>query len=611
MITRKIGKILRGKATPMQLMLACILGSMIGFVPSFATGPGLTIALLLLLLVLNANIGLALLTAIVAKLLSLLLMPVSFAIGRVLLDGPTEGLFRPMINAPVLALFGFEYYATSGGMVLGLIVGIVLGLTVISGVQRFRGRMAQLESGSERYQKFAQKKSVKALTWIFFGGGHGKLTYQDLLERKRGLPIRIPGVIVAAVLVIGVFVLLQVARGPILTGALKRGLEQANGATVDINAANIDLGEGRLTVTGLAMADPNALDRDLLNAATVEADIAASDLLRKRVRLDRVVISEALTGTLRVTPGKLVARPPSPLPDVGDVIGKLPEEGSIEDYIAYAEQWKRRLAQVRQWIEKIAGGADAEDDESLNDWLARRIEESGYARVKALHLIEDAPTFTISELVAEGVRAERLEGEIFDVNGQHLSTHPHLLNETPRITVSSRSGRIGGELALGDRTGGANAIAFTYKELAVDDVAGAISVGGVKPIEGGEIDLELAGSWSRHGVGFIDLPLSVTLRNTTLQVPGAGSQHVDQFVLPIGLRGPIDDPRIRVDDDILADALMQAGANELAGKLQEEADELIGDLGDKVGEELGDQVGEQIGGALKGLLGGDKKDDSE
>ena len=58
------------------------------------------------------------LVLLAAKILSLALMPVSFALGRVLLDGPTSGLFSAMINAPVLALFGFEYYAVTGGLVL-------------------------------------------------------------------------------------------------------------------------------------------------------------------------------------------------------------------------------------------------------------------------------------------------------------------------------------------------------------------------------------------------------------------------------------------------------------------------------------------------------------
>jgi uncharacterized protein (TIGR03546 family) len=118
MITRKIGKLFRGKSTPFQVYAACILGSMIAFVPGLTQAPGLLLALILCLVVLNANLGVAAIVGIGAKILSLLLTPVSFAAGRVLLHGPTEGLFKTMVNAPVLAYFGFEYYTVTGGLVL-------------------------------------------------------------------------------------------------------------------------------------------------------------------------------------------------------------------------------------------------------------------------------------------------------------------------------------------------------------------------------------------------------------------------------------------------------------------------------------------------------------
>ena len=56
---RSIGKIIRGNATPLQLSMACVLGSMIGFVPGFVQGPGAIVVLLLLLVILNANLALA------------------------------------------------------------------------------------------------------------------------------------------------------------------------------------------------------------------------------------------------------------------------------------------------------------------------------------------------------------------------------------------------------------------------------------------------------------------------------------------------------------------------------------------------------------------------
>ena len=108
MITRKISAVIRGKATPFQITAACLLGSMLGFVPTFATARGLMIALLLLLLILNANLLIATTAAAIAKSISLLIAPVTFAVGRFLLDGPTEGLFRSAVNAPIFALFGFE-----------------------------------------------------------------------------------------------------------------------------------------------------------------------------------------------------------------------------------------------------------------------------------------------------------------------------------------------------------------------------------------------------------------------------------------------------------------------------------------------------------------------
>jgi hypothetical protein len=47
MITRTVGRILRGKATPFQLFTACVLGAMLGFIPGFAQAPGLMIAVML------------------------------------------------------------------------------------------------------------------------------------------------------------------------------------------------------------------------------------------------------------------------------------------------------------------------------------------------------------------------------------------------------------------------------------------------------------------------------------------------------------------------------------------------------------------------------------
>ncbi len=117
MITRKIGKIVCGSATPAQLMLACVLGAMLGFMPGFWQAAGVIVLLTILLVLLNANLMLAAVVGLLAKAASVALLPVSFMAGRVLLDGPTQPIFKWAINTPVLALFGFEFYVTTGGLV--------------------------------------------------------------------------------------------------------------------------------------------------------------------------------------------------------------------------------------------------------------------------------------------------------------------------------------------------------------------------------------------------------------------------------------------------------------------------------------------------------------
>lgn len=607
MLMRSVGRIFRGRATPFQIIAASILGAMIGFVPGWSQGPGLLVALVLALILLNANLGIAALVAGVAKLLSLALTPVSFMVGRALLDGPTRPLFAWAINAPVLALFGFDHYVTTGGALLGILAGLAFGVGIVWLVMSFRRRMAGLEENSAAFKKYAGTWWAKTLAFLFVGGGHGKATYSQLLEKRFGNPIRPLGVVVV-LLAFGLLWILQAfASGPIMTAALVRGLERANGATVDIDNAEVDFRAGRLTMTGLAMADPNDLATDIFRAVSLEADISGADLLRKRVGLDTLVVNEASSGATRRYPGRLVGPPPTPAP----APPAEPQEKTIEDYIQQAKVWKERLAQVREWLETVSG--DAEDvpeaeRETLRERLEREVREKGYRNVRADHLIEGAPTFLIRSLTAQGVTSEQLQGEILDVEGENISTQPGLVDGAARLQVRSRSGAIEADIVLdpGAETGAKAGLHVAYRGLPADVVGAALAVGGQAPIQGGTIDAELTGGWHRGRVGYIDLPLSVTLHDTTLSVPGvagAGSAKVDRFTLPIGLRGPIDNPRIFVDDDLLADALVQAGAGKLVEKGREEAEKAI----EKATGGALDKIGGS--GGLGKLLGGEKKDD--
>ena len=624
MITRQLGSILRGKATPFQLVAACVLGAMIGFAPGFLQAPALWTLLVGALLVVNANLGLAGLVGAGAGLLSLVAAPLSFQVGRLLLDGPMSVVARGIVNARVLAWCGMEYYAVAGGQALAIVIGALLGLVIARSVTGFRRRMLAAKDNPTRWRELAQKPGAKLAIWLFFGGT-GKQGWEDKLAKKVGNPVRVWGAALMLIVLIGGWLSYGAFAGPLARRGLKVSLEEANGATVDVGPIALDLGQGRFSVADLALADPNELGRDLFRAALLEADVDEADILRRRVHVARLVIKDAKSGEPRAKPGVRVA--PKAAEVYEEARRELPDPSdlSIEQVLEEYETWKARLAQTRRWIDRLSGkpsdggaeGAEGDGRETLAERLAREVRDKGWLRVEAAHLRNEAPTFRLTELSIEGLGLSWMPGRVFDVRGNELSTHPALVDGPPRLEIASRDGAIQllVDLAPVSRAGGDGALKLVWKGLDVDAVMGMLKLPGPAPMQGGTLDLELDGSWLGGRIGEIDLPLRATFRGTTVAIKGLEPTQIDQLVIPIGLKGPIDSPAIQFDSSRFADALADAGKAELSRRLREGLEEKVGEkleeLGEKAGVELPDDVLKKAkqdpAGVLEGVLGGKKK----
>lgn len=284
---------------------------------------------------------------------------------------------------------------------------------------------------------------------------------------------------------------------------------------------------------------------------------------------------------------------------------------SLEDYLQDAGVWKERLTQTRRWLEKLSGPAEEaasspEDPEgagikteTLEERLRRQVEELGYHRVKAEHRVQQSPTFTVTELVAEQVKVAQLPEETLNIVGRHLSTHPALLNETPELKITSSANTLGFSTQLG-QFGAApthNTLAFHYHGLPTDTVARELKLAGGQPLSGGTIDLDAEGTWTTADGVSVNLPLQATLHQVTLAMAGMQPTQVEQLEIPIGIEGPLDRPRIRIDDQGLTKALAQAGVQRAKAELQSKAEE-------ELKKQAGDQLGEQGGQLLRGILGG-------
>ncbi len=591
LISRRIGSMLRGNATPRQVLLATVLGGLLGFVPGFflpgdlgggfAQAPGLILSLLCLALVLNANLGVFGLTTLVAKLLSLLLLPASFAVGRFLLEGPMAGAFAWLINAPFTAWFGLEHYATSGGLVLGLLFGGVGGMLLNRLIRQVRVRMAGVEERSERYQNFSKKGWVKLLTWLLLGSGKGKRTWAELAtSTKKGSPVRILGVLVVVVLGASLWVFQQWFSTPILTSNLQSGLAAINGATVDVGRAQLALDAGELRIENLAIADQKALGQDLFAAEALVARIDTTELLRRRFVIDELRASNARSGAPRSTPGvKLPKAEPPPLPPAPA------GTKTIEDYLADFEYYKQRFDQVRQWLEEFAGedagsaGTPPTPQEVEQD-RERQLAEVGLAHVVASHLLEGAPRVLIRRIDIEGI-AISIDGkqDLLDLRGRMLSTAPGLVAETMSLGLTAQSDAMQFTFTGSSVAQPGIGFQFGLKSLAVDQVFGKLKIAGAAPLRGGTIDLSAAGRFTRAEGGLaVDLPVQARLVDTVFALAGAKETKVEELLLPIGLRGPLRRPSVSLDDQALQDALLKAGKQELANFVKGKAGKLLGGL---------------------------------
>ena len=599
---RKIGTVLRGKATPLQVMMAAVLGSLLGFVPGFflpgdlgggfMQAPGLILVLLCVVLVVNANLAMFGLATLIAKLVSLPLLPVSYALGRFLLDGPLQGLYRFLVNAKVTAWFGLEYYATAGGVLLGLVFGVLAGIGFNRTIHSIRTRMASVEENSAGYQKYASKWWVRMFAWILLGKGKGKQSWKDLAEqRKVGMPVRITGIAIVAVFIASLVVFQQWFSTPILTQNVRRGLEAVNGATVDVERASVEFGSGTMTIKGLAIADSKNLQKDLLAADELIATIDTGKLLQRRFEIAEIRSTSARGGTPRQTPGVLLPKPEEPAPPPPPAGTK-----TVEDWLKDFEVYKQRFEQARDWIEVLTGGdeepgTDKTPEQREAEQEADRKEQEavvGITGVRANHLFDAAPRVLIRKIDIEGI-GYSIDGaaDKLDLRMRNVSDQPTVVVEPMSVQITSQSGKLE-NVKLSRKTAANPRVGFDFamRRLAIDEIFGKLKIDGAPPLRGGTMDITTSGSLgqSRGQAMTLDLPLQVTMKDTTFALAGAKETKVDSLVLPVGLRGPVTSPSVSLDDKALQDALLAAGQKELANFVQGQAGKLLGGLpGDLTG----------------------------
>jgi uncharacterized protein (TIGR03546 family) len=617
-IIRRAGKLIRGGAGTPQIVLGAVLGALLGMNPHFN---GSALLGILLLLILNANLGVAILGFLAGKILCLLLAPVTFEIGFAIIHRiGLEGLFRWIYDTPGLALLNLDNYCLVGGIPLAILLGLVGGGLLAGVITRFRRAMVSSLEKSDRTRRMGENPAVRFLAWVVFGKQKG--TFKEMLEKRHPL-LRRSGLIFVAVVVAAVVVFELVYLDRLAYRAIKQGLENANGAQVDIAEVEISLTGAKLRMAGVQVTDPQRPTHNLVQVDQLVSDLSIRDLLRRRLVIREAVVDRMDFDVQRESPGEVFrpAPPPQPQPP-----------RSIEEYLRQAEKYLEYLRRLREYLEKRRQQQQREPQEEPTtrpeedlplpdpnlmppppqEDLREQADYYGYFALSAAELLTDHPRVTVRSLRVESLPVQQ---QRYTLIGRELSDQPELNERPMEISLENDAGRRAAMKIDFSYPGSQHKLDVAWPNQPLDPNWLTAQV--PLEIESAVVDVEAHGAMNyqhmlvpvvlhlrelkasaRQGEGLLGLDAQ-----TTRQI----LEKIQKLDVAMVLYGAPDAPQVRIDETTTL-ASLKAEAQR-AGL--EAASRLVGEQLEKSGlsEKLpGDLKNLNPGDMLKGL--GDRKPDA-
>jgi hypothetical protein len=581
MFSTALRQFLRGGLAPGHVYASILLGGLLGLIPAYGASPGLLAMLILAWAVLRVNGGLLALSGLVAKALLLLALPLATQLGRMVLEGPAGGMVQSLARAPVLAWFGLERYDLIGALTLGLPLLIALAFVTNQAVQRLR-RLARSGTQSPAFEALASGRLGRFSLVLLLGPGAREALQRALYEAP-GL-LRWKGVAFGLAALAALLPLLTQGLQGLAETQLRPTLERLHGATVDLEAVTFEALSGSLTLRGLALADPDALEKNLFEAETLRLELALLPLLAKRIELKDVALAAPRVGYPRATPGvrlgPLLTPPPVPLPS-GQNLGA---------YVENAEVWLERLRRLQEWLarwERGARPAPAPGTPAYDEWLAARLAEEGYGA--AVHpLIADAYWgLRVERAELEGIALAALDGAEVDLLLSEIADQPRRTGLAPRLSLRSALYGLELDLALHGLVASApHTLAFSAEGIPLAPVLAALRPEFRRLASGGTVALSLEGTFETARSEGLELTFTAFLEALTLKLQGK-NVPVDAFEVSARLHGALAQPRIDLDN-----AALQRQLRNLAEGAAKEA----------VQNEIETRVRRSLGTKLKGLL---------
>jgi hypothetical protein len=520
------------------LALAIVLGTLAGFV----TGWNLSLAVVLLAFVMLNVRGKTFACAwAAAGAASWLGSQWTVGLGRLLLDEtPLGGAIGALGDGVWIAMFDWDRYDLAGGACLALLLSIPA------------AKLAAVLARRSAAGAAPQSREAWIRPWGYLTGSLGLVAFAaapwwlgpKLVERE-----------------------------------MLRQLSAANGAAVEAAAVRLSLWTGELEIDDLQLVDPHRFDRDRLRIGRVSACLEPGELVRGRLKTDKLLLSQIGADVARrqaEARTQSVANRLARRTDFRSVAGQLggPEvrptsaELELDGYLRNWPEFRDQLA----WLGRLVDGIE-------------QLATCDGARGARSDLGRPRPRVQVAQLRADDLAYAWGLGRNAMLEISQLSSNPALTQASAKleITAPEFSTEISAELDL-RQPGGHHALRCATYDLQLADLTEPNPANQSLVVSEGKIDLQGEGWLGRDG---LELQLHVEAKPLDVRVAsharlaGLEAEIWDQGLRRLGglrveakLAGPWTAPVLSLDRQRFVEQfkhqLRAAGEHQLVRAVEEQ-----------------------------------------
>ena len=520
---RKFIAVFRGDVSPTFIFLSVALGFWFGLTPGWS---GVHVALLVVALVLNIHAGTFILLAGLGKALCYAAAPLLYHAGC-WSQAHLGGLFDGLASLPIVGITDFDRCAVAGATVLGPTVGLVAGFLLARGVLTFRRLWLKLDENSEVFRAWQRKAWVRWLDWFLIGK---RVADAKTALAKKSHVIRVPGVIVAVVIIAASAVGVHFVQGDRLRGLVAEQLTKANGAEVSLAALDLAPFSGRVSAKGIQVTDPADTARNRIQINELTADTGLWSLLCGRLVIDDVVLGGVVFDEPRETPGVVVAaaepaaaQQPRTVFDPAQLGLSLESVARLVDYYRDGKELTQKLESMAEWLPepKPQPPAPSPPQRYLEYLTARGT-------------VTPTPLIVVRRAVLDDVRIPAEEVGTSTITCQNLSDAPQAAGLPIVVQVDSKEKATKLKITCHyDRDEGGADIEGTIGDVDLKQLQARLSPGNPVQFEGGTASATLSGKASRQDV---DLRLAVETQGMQARTAGKGFFGLDPQVADEALK---------------------------------------------------------------------------